>query len=59
MAQDDQLVLELVGAGQDIVQVHVTVFVNLFFAMIWTEERHFRNQYLRFVHVTVAVQSGR
>ena len=59
VTKNDQFILELVGAVEDIIQVHVSVLVDLFFAVIRTEKRHFRDQDFGFVHVVVTVQSGR
>ena len=45
VSQDDQLILKPFRTFQNVIQMHVPELVNLFFAMFWAKERHFRDQY--------------
>ena len=59
MAENNEFVFELIRTIQNIIQMHVTVFVDLLLAVIRAEKRHFCDEYLGFERVFVAVQSGR
>ena len=57
MSADDHFVFEIVSACDNIVQMRMTVFVDLLFAVIGGYEGHFGDQDLGFVHVGAVIQA--
>ena len=59
MGGDDHIVIESVLSGDEIVQVHMPVFVDFVLAVVGCHERHLGDQHLRVVHGGAIVQAWR
>ena len=59
VAADDLFVLEQVLAFDEVIQVHVSIFVDLVFAVIWGQEGHFGDQDFGAKHIGITVESCR
>ena len=57
MRSDNEFILELIATIDKIVQVHVAEFVDLFFAVLGRNKRHFTDQHLGFVHDGAIVEA--
>ena len=59
MAHDNDFVIETVFSFNEIVQVHVSVFVDQLFAMIGRNKSHLRNQDFTIIEQRIVIQSWR
>ena len=59
MTTNDYFVFEVVSTRDDIIQMGVTVFVNLLFTVIRRDECHFGYQDFRAVHVWTIIETLR
>ncbi len=59
MTADDSFVLKKILAVDEIVQVHVTIFVDEVFAVIGGKECHLGDENFGTKHIGVTIESGR
>jgi hypothetical protein len=59
MGQNDQFVLKLLCAFQNVVEMHVAELVDLFLAVLRSEKSHLRDQHFSLVNIRMGIQSLR